>query len=329
MTLKYVQIEPISTCNQRCFFCPVSLEKKEKVLLSQARLEKIIAGLKQYSIENVAISGFTEPTHDKGLVEKVRALREAGLKVTIYTNGSGLKPELTAQLLELGVAGFTINLSTLDETQYHQTRGTKDLLGVIPNLDYLVSQPSVRDKSVDVTLVVIGRLDKEHADNLRVIYAHYGEVAQVMIIPMVEFSGKSPKVLKNKPFQEQMQGCLWERHTEWMHFNADGDAILCCQDYHSKYNVGSIDNASVEELFNSEQMNQWRDWMEGRQSAPQDFMCRNCLFAKRTDQVKFLEDYYCSSCVLPQELDNEGACQRCGDVGQMIKHLRAIETTNA
>ena len=71
MPLKYAQIETASTCNQRCFFCPVSIQKKAKAQLSQERLEKIIAGLKQHHIESFAISGFTEPTHDKELVGMV------------------------------------------------------------------------------------------------------------------------------------------------------------------------------------------------------------------------------------------------------------------
>jgi len=294
--------------------------------LSLSQLKKIITGLKHHPLERVAISGFTEPTYDKGLVDKVRVLREAGFKVTIYTNGSGLKPELTDQLLELGISGFTVNLSTLDEAQYRRTRGTKDLKRVIPNLDYLLTQQSVRDKTVEVTVVVIGRLDKEHADNLRMIDSRYGDSTAVMIIPMVEFAGKSPGVLKDKPFQEQLQGCLWERHTEWMHFNADGDAILCCHDYHSKYNVGGIDKNSADELFTGKKIQQWRNWIEGSEQAPQSFMCRNCLYAKRENHAKFLQDYYCASCTLAGELGRENACPHCGDVGQVIEYLQSRGT---
>ena len=182
MSLKYMQIETTSTCNQRCFFCPVSIGKKDKVQLSPERLDKIIDGLKQHPIESIAISGFTEPTHDKGLADKIAALRAAGFKVSIFTNGSGLQPELTDQLLALGVSGFTFNLSTLDEAEYRQTRGTQDLRRVIPNIDYLIAQAPVRDKLVEITIVVIGRLDGQHAENLREIDRKYADAGVVNVL---------------------------------------------------------------------------------------------------------------------------------------------------
>ena len=331
MSLKYVQIETTSTCNQRCFFCPVSIEKKAKVQLSTERLDQIIDGLKQYPIENIAISGFTEPTHDKDLVGKVAALRAAGFKVSIFTNGSGLKPELTDQLLMLGVSGFTLNLSTLNEDEYRETRGTQDLRRVIPNIDYLIAQTPVQDKSVEITIAVIGRLDGQHAKNLREIDSKYADagVVNILIIPMVEFAGKSPTVLREKPYQQNLQGCMWERHTEWMHFNADGDAILCCHDYSSKYNSGSIDKADVTELYQGEQMAQWRRWLEGEEEAPKDFICRGCLYAKRENHAAFLRAYFCETCVLPQEFGIKNACKRCGDVGMVIDYFERQEVSKA
>nr|VFK63493.1 MAG: Iron-sulfur cluster-binding domain-containing protein [Candidatus Kentron sp. UNK]VFK70837.1 MAG: Iron-sulfur cluster-binding domain-containing protein [Candidatus Kentron sp. UNK] len=325
MALKYVQIETTSTCNQRCFFCPVSIDKKEKAQLSRLRLDKIIAGLKTHPIENIAISGFAEPTYDKALVKKVAALRKAGFKVTIYTNGSGLRPALSDRLLALGVNGFTINLSTLYESLYRETRGTKDLKRVIPNLDYLLAQPRVRGRQVAVVLVVIGRLDKEHVDDLREIRRRYGDSATITIIPIVEFAGKSPNVLHAKPHQGQLQGCLWERHTEWMHFNADGNAILCCQDYPADYRLGNIDDAGVDELLTGDNIRQWRDWLEGREQAPEDFLCRRCVYAKRQNHAEFLQAFFCRTCVLPAELGKENACPHCGDVGQVIEYLQSPE----
>ncbi|MCD4692563.1 MAG: radical SAM protein [Calditrichales bacterium] len=321
MALKYVQIETTTSCNQRCYFCPVSIKKRENVQLSPNRLKNIIAGLKQHSIESVVISGFNEPTYDKGLVQKVTTLRENGFNVRIFSNGSGLKPELTSHLLKLDVSSFTINLSTLDESQYLKTRGTEDLKRVIPNLDFLVAQQKVRNRKVDATLVVIGRLDRDHANNLRMIDDHYGEFITVMIIPVVEYAGKSPKVLENKPYQNQMQGCLWERHKEWMHFNAEGDAILCCHDYQSSYKLGSIDDASLNELFMGDNIQRWRGWIEGYQEAPNNFMCRKCHYAKRKNHAEYLQDYFCSNCILLEELGKNNSCSRCADVGCIIDQL--------
>ncbi len=321
-TMKYVQIETTSTCNQRCFFCPVSIEKKDKVHLSDCHLEKMIAGLKQHSIEKVVISGFTEPTYDKSLVNKVTALRENGFKVEVYSNGSGLKAELTDRLLNLGISVININISTMDEGQYKQTRGTKDLKRVINNLNYLLSKPEVENKEIQINLVIIGKLDQTHAENIRVIDEYYGKWAKLIIVPLVQYAGKSPQVIEGTPFQKELQGCLWDRHKDWIHFNADGDAIFCCHDYQSRYKLGSIDTFTVDELLNGENIQLWRNYIEGVEDAPQDFLCRKCFYSKRKDHIEFLQEYYCKSCFLPDALGKEDSCSRCGDVGQVIIDLK-------
>lgn len=321
MTLKYIQIEPISRCNQRCFFCPVSTGDRGKEPLPQARLERIIAELKGRTIEMVAISGFTEPSHDPDLVVKIEALRAAGLAVHIFTNGSNLRPALVDRLLALGVARFVVNLSTLDEQEYEQTRGTKDLKRVRPNLDYLTSQRAADGGALAVEIVVIGRLDLQHANNVRAIAAAYGAQATVSIMPMSEFAAEGYAVYPDRPHLDRLQGCLWQRQTEWLHINADGNAILCCRDYDAKYVLGNVDEHGLDALLDAQRMQQWRRWVEGSEEAPADFICRDCLGALRPDHQGFLKAFYCNRCELPRALGPENACPHCRDVGHTIDYL--------
>ena len=149
-------------------------------------VEKIIEGIKKYPIETITLSGFMEATYDPKLVEKITVIRKAGYEVSIYSNGSGLRPSLTDQLLELGVSSFTFNLSTLDEAQYYQTRGTKDLTKVLPNLDYLLAQKAIQNKQTQVTIVVVGALDERHAENVKMIRQRFANtaVSNIFIIPI-------------------------------------------------------------------------------------------------------------------------------------------------
>lgn len=285
-----------------------------------ARLRRIVAELQDRGIEQVAISGFTEPSYDKGLTEKVAALRAAGLSVAIYSNASNLRPALVDELLALGVEGFVINLSTLDEAEYLAMRGTKDLKRVRPNLDYLVSRSAA---AAQVSIVVIGALDERHARNLRAIDAAYGARAKVTIMPMLEFAAEGYQIYADKPRLERLQGCLWQRHTDWLHVNADGNAILCCRDYDARYVIGNTDAQDLDALLGSERLREWQRWVDGVEEAPADFICRTCFAALRPDYLAFLESFYCSRCVLPRELGQALACPRCNDVGDAIAYLRA------
>ncbi|MEH1790988.1 MAG: radical SAM/SPASM domain-containing protein [Nostoc sp.] len=321
MSLKYVQIETTSVCNHRCFFCPVSMDKREKSELSVAKIEKIIEGLHDHPIEAIALSGFMEATYDQELVEKINVIRNAGYKVSIYSNGSGLKPELTDQLLNLGVSSFTFNLSTLDAAQYLQTRGSRDLPRVLSNLDYLLAQTPVQTQEVEVTLVVVGALDQQHAASFQMIQDRFADtaVSNILIIPMVEFAGKvNQGLLPIRPNHQKLQGCLWNRDQEWLHFDADGEAILCCHDYFSKYKMGNINDASVTEIYQADPIQQWRRWISGKEEAPADFICRSCAYAITDNHVEKLRESFCDRCELPDILGVDNSCKKCGDVGQLI-----------
>ena len=334
MSLKYVQIETISVCNHRCFFCPVSMDKREKNELSLEKIEKIIKELKDYPIETIALSGFMEATYDKDLLEKIAVIRNSGYKVSIYSNGSGLKPELTDRLLDLGVSSFTFNLSTLDEAEYLRTRGTRDLPRVLSNLNYLLDRASVQAGKVKVDLVVVGALDRQHGENFQRIQERFADtaVSSILIIPMVEFAGKTDQgLLPIRPNHQKLQGCLWNRDREWLHFDANGEAILCCHDYFSKYKMGNISNTSVTEIYQGNPIQQWRRWIGGEEEAPADFICRSCAYAIMDNHVEKLRELFCDRCQLPGLLGVDNSCKKCGDVGLVIeaieKHPELLATT--
>jgi len=331
VSVKYVQIETTSVCNHRCYFCPVSTDKREKTTLSVDKIQKIIAGLQNYPIETIALSGFMEATYDKELVEKITVIRNGGYQVDIYSNGSGLRPALTDRLLELGIQSFTFNLSTLDEAQYYQTRGTKGLPKVLPNLDYLLAQEAVKNQQTKVTIVVVGALDRRHAENVEMVRQRFANtpVSNIYIIPMVEFAGKKDQGLLPIPLpHEKLQGCLWKRDLDWLHFDATGEAILCCHDYFSQYKMGNIETANVREIYQGEPIQQWRHWISGEEEAPEDFICHRCAYAVTENHVENLRKWFCSRCELPDLLGEENACKQCGDVGLVIDYIQNNSNVN-
>jgi GT2 family glycosyltransferase/glycosyltransferase involved in cell wall biosynthesis/organic radical activating enzyme len=326
-TLRYAQIEMITICNQRCYFCPISVARRPKNKLSLDKLDKILTELRAYPIETISIAGFSEPTYDKQIVEKVVSIRKAGFTVLFYTNGSGLKPALIDELLKAGVSRFTINLSTLDETQYEQTRGTKDIKHIIPYIDYLLAQVQGQTHRVEVILIMLGALDRQHGTNIQRITKQfaYSQVVRFSISPLGNYAGETmnfrvlPEPIYHKT--KTLRGCAREYQNQWLHVTAQGEVILCCQDYHAKYQMGHIDDATVTQIYQGEKITQWRRWISGAEEAPEDFICRYCLFALTggDSYAKRLQKLFCQSCVLPSMLGIENACRRCEVNSQLEK----------
>jgi len=307
--VKYIQIETTTTCNQRCHFCPVSTSKRPKANLSLDYVEQIIEGVKDYPIEMVFLNGFNEPTYDKDLLVKVQRLLEAGFKLHLNTNGSGLTTDLSDALLVIGIQEFTINLSTLDAGRYQTTRGSRDLPKVIPNIEYLLRQ----ENNASVHILVLGQLDATHAQDIQTLSEHFSELGgHIVVCPIADFAGNATQVLKRRMYHKTLQGCVGQRHRQWLHFTPSAHAILCCQDYAENYQIGHLQQLSPTEIYQSERFEQLRYWVEGVEPAPEDFICRTCVFAiGEQSYAEKMHSFFCEHCQLPDKLGKAASCQRC------------------
>jgi hypothetical protein len=89
--LKYVSFEASTVCNQGCYFCPVSVDRREEHSMSMELYERIAAQLSEHraTIDGVSMIHYNEPTADKRFLEQVRVLKRYGLPPAVLTNATG------------------------------------------------------------------------------------------------------------------------------------------------------------------------------------------------------------------------------------------------
>src|SRR5688572_8513342 len=159
--LKYVSLEAHTVCNQACYFCPVSVAPREDHFMPMDLYERILGELSVWrdTIEAVFMINYNEPTADKRFVEQVRAIKAAGLRPAVLTNGTGLTPSRVDQIVEMGGLRFlSINISTLDRERYKKERGGDHLGLVLKNLDHAKDRPVAEQ----MDMVVLGTGDDKH-----------------------------------------------------------------------------------------------------------------------------------------------------------------------
>ena len=159
--LKIVSLETLTTCNQRCYFCPVSVAPREDEEMPVALFERIVDELMAFrpTLDGIFLQSYNEPTIDRRFVDFVRTLFAADLPVAVLSNATGLTPPKVDALLEAGALRYLcINLSTMNADDYKQDRGADHLGVVLRNLDYLKDKPLADDMRV----VVLGELDDKH-----------------------------------------------------------------------------------------------------------------------------------------------------------------------
>ena len=142
-TIDYLRISVTDKCNLRCKYCmpPEGVEHlpHEEVLTLEeiARLAKILAGL---GIRKVRLTG-GEPRVRKNLLWLVKALKEdAGIEeVAMTTNGILFAPQARAYR-EAGLDSINISLDTLEEDEFAEITGKRELSRVLAAMDAAYEQ---------------------------------------------------------------------------------------------------------------------------------------------------------------------------------------------
>ncbi len=279
--LKYVSLEASTVCNQACYFCPVSVDRREDHLMSMEFYEQIVAQLAAHrdTIEGVSMIHYNEPTADKRFLDQVRMLKRYGLPPAVLTNATGLTPQRIDAILEMGgLCYLSINLSTLDRERYARDRGGDHLPLVLRNLDYL------KDKQLAprMDMAVLGSGDEIHRQDFEAIRERFaGSLFQVQFYEVMDRAGSVPIGLHPMGRHERLCGCeqTGSRPVQWVHVNPMGQCVLCCQDYHDRYVVGDLHTESLDEILSGPRMSLMRRWVYGMEPAPDDFICRQCIYA--------------------------------------------------
>ena len=60
---------------------------------------------------------------------------------------------------------------------------------------------------------------------------------------------------------------------------AEGRVVFCCEDYDEIHTVGDLATQTVDEILSGDEMARLRRLAYGIDDAPENFICRNCLFA--------------------------------------------------
>ena len=69
------------------------------------------------------------------------------------------------------------------------------------------------------------------------------------------------------------------RPLQHLHITPHGKCVLCCEDYDEKYEVGDLNESTIEEVLTGDRIATLRRWVYGLEESPADFICKGCIFA--------------------------------------------------
>jgi hypothetical protein len=281
--LRIVTIETHTACNQTCYFCPVSIAPRDAVRMSDALFDDIVRQLRGYAgtLEGVFLSGYNEPTLDPRFVDQCARLLAAGLPVAVNTNATGLTPARVDQLARAGTLRLlSVNISTLDRDRYAHDRGRDHLEIVLRHLDYAALRPVARE----MIIAVLGTGDAAHRADFETMRTRFaGSRFEVRSHEVMDRAGHLPSGLTPADATRGLRGCenLGSRPLQHLHVTAAGVCVFCCEDYDEKYVVGDLRTTTITNILQGDELARLRRWSYGLETAPDDFICRRCIFALR------------------------------------------------
>src|SRR5262245_56242581 len=170
--LLYLSLETCTVCNHRCPFCPVSIEPRDREVMSQELFERVVDQAVEAGGDRIVVflNNYNEPTFDPLFEDRVRYLFARKLAVSILTNASGFTPERCELFESLGRFRYIgVNLPTLRADRYEKLHGTRDLARVVANMDAM----HAREISEETAIVALGDEDDEHRRDVEDLRAHF------------------------------------------------------------------------------------------------------------------------------------------------------------
>src|SRR5215212_6092 len=279
--LKIVSLETTIACNQKCYFCPVSIAPRDDYSMPDELFSRIVNELTNWrsTLESVFLQSYNEPTLDKRFVDHCKFIFDAGLPVAVLSNGSGLTPQKADALMDAGGLRYLcINLSTLDRERYIATRGADHLPAVLRNLDHFKNKPLAEQMNI----VVLGTGDDIHARDFEAARERFAgtrfSIEQHVVMDRAGWLDVGLSTIK----KQRLAGCdnVGSRPIQHLHITPHGKCVLCCEDYDENYVVGDLRRNTIAEVLEGPELAKMRRWIYGVEEAPDDFMCRSCIFAR-------------------------------------------------
>lgn len=280
--LKVVSLETATACNQRCSFCPVSIDPREPHAMPDELFERIVNELTTFrsTIEGVFLQSYNEPTVEVRFVEHCLRLMAAGLPVAVLSNATAFTPAKADALVAAGGLRFLcINLSTLDRERYARERGADHLPVVLRHLDHLRDRPVASEMKI----VVLGDGDEQHARDADAIRERFrGSRFAIEARLAMDRAGRLPIGAKPPSPIRRLAGCenIGSRPLQHLHITPRGLCVLCCEDYDEKYVAGDLTRSAIAEVLGGDAFARLRRWAYGIEAAPEDFLCRRCVYAR-------------------------------------------------
>ena len=253
-----IDIEVTNRCNAKCHFCPRDRTPHQGLMTPEVfakSLERAVE-YRQICLDRldgdsvVSLCGLGEPLLNRHLPDYVRLVREAGLEVTVSSNGSLLTEGWGRRLLDAGLQKIYLNVGEEgdDYEEIYQLPFQK-------TLENVVRFNEMAEGSCEVTVVLVDhRKDPAHVERMRDYWTDHGikhthsyEVMNrggALFVDHMQYESYPELASAAAQLQARVGTPLCGAPVAFLFIGYNGEYYLCCSDWEKQAPMGSVFDVS-------------------------------------------------------------------------------------
>jgi MoaA/NifB/PqqE/SkfB family radical SAM enzyme len=276
-----VQIQTQSGCNARCVFCPNEAVLKSD--LSQGRMppelfQRMIDELALTAPRRVSLYLQNEPLLDKRLPEFTAYVAERIPKTStlVTSNGTYLSDEVGAKLIDAGLKRLKVSIQSL------RREVNMEIMGKVCDSDKIVANvlamrkvmKEKRAKHFDLRVsTVVTTMNEDEIGEMRKFWKSHG--IRLVTSALENRGGNIEGALDMNPGEMAVrEDCI--RPSREMCVLYNGDAVLCCVDWHRVEVAGNVFESGVHDVWNGLRLGEIRRALKAGDTQAMPEICVNC-----------------------------------------------------
>ena len=269
-------LEITNKCNLSCIMCPRVNMNRPPGLMNFDLFKSIIDQVKDY-MELVYFSGGVgEPTLHPRLFDMLRYCRESGVRVGISTNASLLDAKMSDRLLQSPSDIILFSLDGATKKTHEKIRVGSKFEKTMANVEYFLKEKEKRGLKLPYTVVQMVYMPENQgeADLFRKRWKRYKSVDDIRMKKFLYLQGADhyPEAASDAKRSDRLSCILpWRQ----LSISWDGKLAICCRDFEYVEEIGSLEDHSMRELWNSENMQRFRRLLSAGEK-DKIGTCRNC-----------------------------------------------------
>ncbi|TXJ35256.1 radical SAM/SPASM domain-containing protein [Brachyspira pilosicoli] len=264
-------IESSDKCNFKCNFCPTSdlnlmknTSGRNYGNIDFELYKKVIDDIKLFNnkIKTLHLHKSGEPLLNKKIADMIKYAKDSNCieTISITTNGYLLNNELSLQIIDAGIDRINISIEGINAKQY------LEIANVNINFDDFVNKIAFLFKNKKNCIISIKIVDANLNENdKKEFFRIFGDICDYIsienIIPWNEFDIDTSLISQNKSIYKgnlHHNILICPKIFYQIAVNSDGSVSACCDDWGHKVIVGNINEKSLVDIWNSEELKELR-----------------------------------------------------------------------